>query len=881
MKEYVFTQALLSYFTGFRCYSRQSVGSGLITRLMFLIAVLTINDAHAEFHELTINGSAQYAFENSDPTWTMDVDSSKYVLDSEAAWSDIQDAYCVQLIVQHGVVGALSLQRSAVFNQSAQIQRTVGEYQNTASCGADQRQGAFLTFNVYFTIPQNVRDAARLPGSNLSIRFSLDSGLTNTDTAVAQLVWRLEAQNQAGQWVDLGGLNRLTASPSSWVMDPENPHNHALHLVGVFDDDALAEDHTTASSADSAVQISSIEFDDVIDGSGAQEYSRFADARPPIIEWGKGQSDRDLYMQVVSSESSPMTRFVCLRAVYQSAGGGFRYLEQNQRNHWIVRSNTTPLHELAVPGDGCFSKNQLLIPVYINASAETLSDQTLRFRITDKLRSKREFDLSNATIELINNDSKKVLAKLSAPDSQTPGRVGRWAEDEAGRVFGILDGDGVTSSQSTQIEYLATADEGQNIRGALYKNGEGWQLDSAPSALTEPILVQWESNRLSPQKILLCDTANCDGQSLEIPTSENQFEITPDSLPSRLLFLVIDWRKSDSRTDNVVKESSVVSEPNAISKTAEAASGTAGTLVFSPTVAFGEQKQPLTVCLGQMVLPDGSVSPVFSLRNGRQEMTDATSVLNLPDDEWVHVSYGAARGGGKCPVEGLRSEDLRVGDIRQSMLAGDIAQQLTIDKPLFTGYLHLNGAEYKQSLARWREFLQFFDRLYSYGRGSSWWVDGVVFGASAERDNVSTLIRPSGNFVTSLGDDDRFVAVAEGAIQNRRARGEFFEAQLNTLAQKIGDSSIGLVYFDDLSSGCGDYINTVERSGLTVVSGVIITARTENLTGSKSIRTIGGGVADVCEESDAITVYAIDANERTGNRDWDKALTAILEDVLS
>lgn len=839
----------------------------VLVSLLLYFGLLT-TAVYAAEHEMELKEEWPQ-FEAASPSWLVDVAENRggYSIDSELMPSAKEGPLCIQLILprEDGIKYSIQGQGSDV--------RVPGSPAPDATCIYDQSpKDPALTFNVYVSIPDLVRRELQLPPSTLTTRISLLSGLEGPITAVAALAWKLEVKNQRGSWIDLGGINREEGSRGTWVRDPSVPGNYALLLVGDIIGISSSAQRTRQSSFPDPLAISSVKFGNE-SGPRARELNLLSDAMPSVIDWKQGQSDVDMYLQVLGKVSSPESGFICLRVVYQSQPrGAFRYLEKTRGNRWVVRSQTTRLANLVAPSR-CQSTKQLLIPVFVNAKADQLRNRSLRFRITDVSKSAQEFDLRNATIELIEPETKSVVAALSA-SGETPsdGPTGRWAIESDGRVIGILDGRGVSSSRSRRIVYKGEFGD-LDVKGALFKNGETWPMGEA-AELTSSAQIQWDPARAKPRQILLCDREDCSGERLELPIQTNPFDIEPGVLETNLLYLIMDWRDDESITTEIASAPTSSARTNVVTQAPQAG------LLFSPTIAFGSHERALTTCLGQLVMPDGTKSVVFSLRNGRQELSDSASVLSLPDDAIVTAVYSTARGGGPCPVDGLSSGDISVGEIKELAASTSVDQRLSIQQPFFAGYLHLNGAQYKQSLSRWREFIQFFNRLYSLGRDNSWWVDGVLFGASDKRNSVSTLIQPEGNFVRSLGNEEQFVAVAEAAIQNKRARVGLFESQLESLKQSVGTAATGLVYFDDLSSGCGDYIDTINSySELNVVKGVVIAAMTENLTDSTAIRSIGGGIVDICEESDTIRVYAIDSNERSGNRDWDKALATILDDI--
>jgi len=299
-------------------------------------------------------------------------------------------------------------------------------------------------------------------------------------------------------------------------------------------------------------------------------------------------------------------------------------------------------------------------------------------------------------------------------------------------------------------------------------------------------------------------------------------------------------------------------------------------LVFAPEVTYGGYSRPLTSCLGRLV-GEGFVSEPFTLRLG-QQVIDVGTLEAIAAEQPVRVRFDRARDGGDCPVEGLETPELTLEELRSRVADGRIALEVAVAEPVFVGYLQLNAALYDSSLARWKNAIEFFDRVYRDGRAGGRWADGVLFGAG-ERGGIVPSVEPEANFVTRLGDDGRLRAVARTQKDNRRAASLFFDEQLEALAELFGEQPLELLYYDDLAPDCAGYEADVARSTLRTTRVVVVAGIDGYTANDGPLRSLPGNMAHVCVESDALVVYAFNWRERAANEDFQPMLATVFEDL--
>lgn len=391
---------------------------------------------------------------------------------------------------------------------------------------------------------------------------------------------------------------------------------------------------------------------------------------------------------------------------------------------------------------------------------------------------------------------------------------------------------------------------------ALSINGKTWHLwQKVP--LAEQATVSWDYPRYSPRSLQLCEDNSCEILIKELPVSKTPLQIKRADLPhSEKIYLIADWQSgsSDSFGDS---------------------GGTEVAITLSPQLAYDAYSKPLTSCLASFDSMENSTR--FRLRQGYQELTEDSVPSGLAPDALVRIVFNRSRNGDECPVKGLSFEATSLSKLRGSDSANPLEVKIGTSENLFVGYLQLNAADYRDSLARWRETIGFFNRVYVQGRGSLSWMDGLMFGAG-ERGGLDLKIEPNSNFSSVLGDESTLLDVAKAMQSDKRVSSNFFLEQLISIKERIGDASVSLLYFDDFPGGCGTYVSDVAESGLNVKSALVVSAVANNTDASNSIRSIGSGIAYLCEVSENVHAYAFNWNERLLNLDWDSTLEVIMND---
>ena len=302
-------------------------------------------------------------------------------------------------------------------------------------------------------------------------------------------------------------------------------------------------------------------------------------------------------------------------------------------------------------------------------------------------------------------------------------------------------------------------------------------------------------------------------------------------------------------------------------------------LVFAPSVSFGDYRRPLTSCLGRLV-GDGWQSESFALRSGRQVL----DVTGLPDDvdetTPLRISFDRSRDGGGCPVEGMSTSELTIAALRERAAGGEIEVDVPVDVPLFVGYLQLNAAPYRTSLARWENALEFYDRVYREGRAAGRWADGVLFGAD-ERGGVVPSVEPASNFAPALADASGLRAVARSERDDARVARRFFDEQLAELGELFGDRPVSLLYYDDLASDCEGYAEALGYGDLPDARIIVLAGIRGYTAADGPMRSLFRNLAHVCSESGdgRLVVYAFNWEQRADEADFGLMLDAVFEDL--
>lgn len=397
-------------------------------------------------------------------------------------------------------------------------------------------------------------------------------------------------------------------------------------------------------------------------------------------------------------------------------------------------------------------------------------------------------------------------------------------------------------------------------QGALTADGSVWGAWEK-NKIHKTLIVGWNAEKFEPISMQLCADSDCANPLSSFSLSDNPFTIKRSDINSdEKVYFIVEWGDSGA---------ALASERSDMPEVA---------FSIAPTVSFGNYQRPLTACVGHLQAGD-VVSPGFKLRLGRQELIQAEMPTSIGDSEFVRIVFDKARDGTECPVAGLDAGTISLPELKSASSRENFNINVRANAGLFVGYAQLNGADYRSSLARWRETLTFYNSVYRHGRQSGEWMDGLVFGAG-NRGGVNIELEPSSNFDTVLADESGLVESAKSLQTNTRVSSDFFAEQLAAIKEQVGDAEVNLVYFDDYPGGCGNYIADVQQSGLRT-SRVLIISSIDSYTGTDALRSLDGGLAHLCEENERIQVYAFNWRERLLNLDWDRTLKLILEDWTS
>ena len=302
-------------------------------------------------------------------------------------------------------------------------------------------------------------------------------------------------------------------------------------------------------------------------------------------------------------------------------------------------------------------------------------------------------------------------------------------------------------------------------------------------------------------------------------------------------------------------------------------------LVFAPSASFGDYRRPLTSCLGRLV-GDGWQGEPFVQRAGRQVLDVTGLPVGVDETTRLRVSFDSSRDGGDCPVTGLSTPELTIAALRERAAGGEIEVDVPVDAPLFVGYLQLNAAPYRTSLARWENAFEFYDRVYREGREAGRWADGVLFGAG-ERGGLVPSVEPASNFVTALADASGLRAIARAERDDARVAWRFFDEQLAALGELFGEQPVSLLYYDDLAADCEGYADAVAYGDLPGARIAVLAGIRGYMAADGATRSLPGNLAHVCAESDepGLVVYAFNWEERADNEDFKLMLDTVFEDL--
>ena len=770
----------------------------------------------------------------------------------------------------------------AAFNQGAAGEFIGGAKAFSIDCGRSWSRGRPLAFRAFVAVSDAAREGLGASGEfRLSWAEAPDPSGRPTVT-LGELAWVLEASTPGG-WRRVAHVGAEGASAGSgWVDDPEHPSRPALVLV---DDGTVPSGGAAAApSADAAVTPIArtrrapraatlaerdLEFSLDEHGEPAGLYLAGAsDLVPPVIEWRGDEGIGRLRLQVVAALSEPAEGRYCVRAVYDEAGVAVR-LGRGPDGRFSTASSAPDGEPLA-----CEAGAELLFPIHVAGAA--FARRPGRFLINAPPgRGGTTFALADARVALRSGSVALAsnTAGAAAPD-------GGWFVDAAGRAALLLRGDAVGSATGLRHVVLPA---GAGAR--VLVDGVPWPDDTRIDVPSGPLTLGWDA-LTPPSRVLLCSDERCEQPFASLAVAASGVAVDPRAIVTDTarptVTLGVDWRADGDAPD---ASRPAIAAPLAVSGAASGAVASAappagaagGELVFAPRVSWGGYSRPLTSCLGRLVGASAGSEP-FALRRGLQVLDVATLPPALAGDAPVRVSFDRGRDGADCAVPGLQSAVSTLDELRARAAGGEIALDVPLASPLFVGYMQLNNRLYASSLARWKNTLEFFERLYVQGHERGRWTDGVLFGAG-ERSGVVPRLEPAANFVASLGDSTLMREIARAQRDNRRVASQFFGDQVGALGELFGPQPIDLVYYDDLAPDCEGYADELAASPLASRRVVVVAGIDGYTANDGALRSLPGRLAHVCVESEGLLVYAFNWRERADNEDFMQMLTTVLEDL--
>jgi len=679
--------------------------------------------------------------------------------------------------------------------------------------------------------------------------------------------WELVAQVSPGS----GGTSR----GSGWIRDPRLPGLPALVLA-----DDVPSEAVTASPMPRArtarLPAAGFAFSMVghVDPEGV--YLGAEVVSPPVIEWGAGESWQRLYLEVVDGLGDPSVGRYCVQAVYDRDGrrvGLFRGAD----GHYVVGGEPPPALDRCVPGE------TLAFPLVVQTGGALLQGEA-RFQIRQTSEAAR-FALADARVVLAADDD--TLAEVS-PTMGGAGATaaGGWFSSGGVPTLLLSDERGAGESQAPlSVFYSAVGDVPPD---ALRVNGRPWR-DEVEAEFAGTLDATWDPVVAQAIRATLCADRDCARPIARLPIGRSSFALSREELlAAGEVTFQVEWGapgaapvppEPDDVATPAVRLASAAApsgrEPDG--PRAGEAPGAGEALVLEPSVVFGRYRKPLISCLARIVSDDFASEP-FSLRLGRQTFDLATLPDTLGEDSVIDLVFDRFRGGGDCPVAGLRATPTTLERLRADAATGPVAIDLATDEPLFAGYLQLNAAPFASSLARWKNALEFFDRFHGTGRSAGRWADGVVYGAG-ERGDIVPVVAPEDNFVASLSDAGALRSVARTRLDETRVARLFFASQLDELAAELGDAPLELLVYDDLATDCESYPSDLAAASLDVRHAVVLAGIDGYTARDGPRRSLSGGIAHVCVESPTLRVYAFNWRERAANEDFELMLETILEDL--
>lgn len=747
-----------------------------------------------------------------------------------------------------------------------------GRNASSIDCSRGWGSGRPLALRVFVAVSDAERERLGADGE-----FRIGWPVVPTDRGsvmLEELDWVLEARTVDGDWQPVAAVGPGSRTEGSgWVDDPDRPTLPALVLAdplavpgaaaaAVVTPIATAETPPARSSRPArAATLAEAELEFSLDGHGgpAGLYVMGApDLAVPVVDWVGDESIGRLRLQVVEPLSDPARGSYCVRAVYDDDGTA-RRLGRLADGRFSTAAPAPP----GTPGV-CEAEAELLFPIHV--VGDVFARKPGRFLINGPPGGGgASLALEEARVVLRSGDE-----RLASNDG-APG--GGWFLDGEGRPALLLRADNVGGV--TGLRYVSLpAGVGEEVRldGVPWADGERRDVPDSTLAL------DWDAAVRTPSRVLLCRDERCEQPFAVLAAADTGIDIDPRAIVPDIgrptVTIGVDWSEDGAAAGTLAPRASAAG-PSDATAGADATSG--ADLVFAPSVSWGGYSRALTSCLGHLVAGDWRSEP-FSLRRGLQVLDAADLPASIANDARVHVSFASGRDGEDCAVAGLRTAELTLGELRARGAGGEIALDVPLGESLFVGYLQLNNRVYASSLARWKNALEFFDRLYVQGHERGRWADGVLFGAG-ERSGVVPRLEPAANFVSTLGDSTLMREIARTQRDNRRVASQFFGDQLEALAELFGDQPVELVYYDDLAADCRVYAEDLARAPLRTTRVVVVAGIDGYTANDGALRSLPGRLAHVCVEDDELVVYAFNWRERADNEDFLPMLTTVLEDL--
>ena len=735
--------------------------------------------------------------------------------------------------------------------------RTTG----VANCGADWTHGSAPAFHVYAAVSRSWRDEL---GGAAQFRISMSregDALASEKPLLDQLAWTLEARAGNGSWQTVARVSPgRQIGIAGWIRDPVNPSVPALVLADDEADPSAAPEVAEIATAPNERRPARLAADALDHGfdshrdPSALHAAAIDRSRVPVIGWRSGESVDRLRLEIVDTlETRDGGNYYCVRPMYDRDGQRRALVPGDAPDTWAI-GDRPPAADPGECGIGN-ATGQLTFPVYVIGPV-LRGDARLTVRGKSGASS-----LSLADAEISLESKGRSLVTSGADD---------WFRATDGSPALLLLDDGFRSGPlAIRYTSLPTGTDGPlQIDGRSWAEGEQRPTDGAP------VTVTWTGATGTPSRAVLCSDEACEASRrfAELPVTGSAITFDPNDVVlanGNVVTVGIDWSTGESEPAGT--------SPGGSAALAAASGHARDDLVFAPSVSFGDYRRPLTSCLGRLI-GDGWESEPFALRLGRQVL----DVAGLPDgvDERtpLRVSFDRSRDGGDCPVRGLSTSELTVAALRERSSGGEVEMDVPVDAPLFVGYLQLNAAPYRASLARWKNALEFYDRVYREGRESGRWADGVLFGAG-ERGGLAPSVEPESNFVTALADASGLRAVARAERDDARVARRFFDEQLAALGELFGEQPVSLMYYDDLASDCDGYADAVAYGDLPAARIAVLAGIRGYTAADGATRSLPGELAHVCSESERLVVYAFNWEERADNEDFKLMLDTVLEDL--